>query len=315
MIRECARRLLAGESLRSICGDLNERGDSDGAGRRVEAADAAADAAVGPDQRPARAPRRDRRATRSGRRSSPRPRRRGSGRCSPIRTRRTNRERPPLPARPAAALRPVRADARLAADAPTERAATSARTARASAAAAGSSVMADRWNSSSSRPSCYRLDSPELAAALSRRAAATRTRERWQARDRAGAGPAGRAGQDCTASRGSALSEWLAARTPIEQRLTDAQKQLGAADPHHGAGRLRRQRRPATGALGRLPLTRQHAIVAAVLDHVVVAPAGAATTASTPPVHAGLARLSCRASRRGRSKQPPPRQHVARRRP
>lgn len=69
------------------------------------------------------------------------------------------------------------------------------------------------------------------------------------------------------------MTEWQAARTPIERRVTDAKKQLG---------RLTRTSAVA-GQIGNstelrerwasLPLTRQHAIVAAVLDHITVAPA------------------------------------------
>ena len=68
------------------------------------------------------------------------------------------------------------------------------------------------------------------------------------------------------------MTEWQAARTPIERRVTDAKKQLGRltrttalAGQIGNATELRE--RWAT-----LPLTRQHAIVAAVLDHIVVAP-------------------------------------------
>jgi len=60
VIRECARRALAGDSLRSICIDLNARGVAHGEREAVDVADAQADADVGPDQRPARASRRDR---------------------------------------------------------------------------------------------------------------------------------------------------------------------------------------------------------------------------------------------------------------
>ena len=62
VIRECAARALAGDSLRSICIDLNDRQVETVQGCAVESADVAADADVGPDQRSARAPRRDRRA-------------------------------------------------------------------------------------------------------------------------------------------------------------------------------------------------------------------------------------------------------------
>ena len=68
------------------------------------------------------------------------------------------------------------------------------------------------------------------------------------------------------------LSEWLAARQPIEHRLSQAKRQLArlsrvsVLEGHVGHAPALRERWPD------LPLTRQHAIVAAVLDHVVVGP-------------------------------------------
>ncbi len=67
-------------------------------------------------------------------------------------------------------------------------------------------------------------------------------------------------------------SEWIAAREPIEARLTAARKRLGrfnrfaALDGHIGQGSALQEQWPT------MPLTRQRAIVAAVLDHVVVSP-------------------------------------------
>ena len=74
VIRECAARLLAGEALRSICTDLNERGVPTSTGGRVAGADAAAGCCVsariaGSGSTRARSSR-----PRSGPRSSARPR-------------------------------------------------------------------------------------------------------------------------------------------------------------------------------------------------------------------------------------------------
>ncbi len=60
VVREAATRFLAGESIRSICSGLNERGDADLDGEAVDAADVAANARRAADQRPAQPPRRDR---------------------------------------------------------------------------------------------------------------------------------------------------------------------------------------------------------------------------------------------------------------
>jgi hypothetical protein len=70
-----------------------------------------------------------------------------------------------------------------------------------------------------------------------------------------------------------AMTERQAARTPIERRVTDARKQLGR---HTRTTALAGQIGKSTELRERwssLPLTRQHAIVAAVLDHITVAPA------------------------------------------
>ena len=117
----------------------------------------------------------------------------------------------------------------------------------------------------------YRLDSPELAAAMSGQPGDP-DQERWQTEIEQS-----RQQLDELAAmygrREIGLTEWQAARTPIERRVTDAKKQLGrltrttALDGQVGNATELRER------WSNLPLTRQHAIVAAVLDHIVVAPA------------------------------------------
>jgi hypothetical protein len=69
------------------------------------------------------------------------------------------------------------------------------------------------------------------------------------------------------------FQEWLAARKPIEQRITTARKQLAkvtranALDAYVGKGdELRRD-------WSLLDMSQQHSIVAAVVDHVAVGPA------------------------------------------
>lgn len=117
----------------------------------------------------------------------------------------------------------------------------------------------------------YRLDSPELAAALSAEPGDPDA-ERWQAEmDQS------RAELDQLAAmygrREISLSEWQAARAPVERRISEAKKELGrltrasAIAGHVGHAAELRDR------WQNLPLTRQHAIVAAVLDHLAVAPA------------------------------------------
>ena len=134
----------------------------------------------------------------------------------------------------------------------------------------GTYVMADTLEAFVVEAVLYRLDSPELAAALAGTPPDTdglawqAEVEQSQAQLDEVAGLYGR--------REIGLSEWTAARAPIEQRVTDARKRLSrlnrttALDGHVGNGSDLREK------WAGLPLTRQHAIVAAVLDHVVVGP-------------------------------------------
>ena len=116
----------------------------------------------------------------------------------------------------------------------------------------------------------YRLDSPELAQRLEQ-----------PAHDSDGHGyqleveQANAQLEELAAAYGErafGLREWLAARTPIEHRLAAAKKRLATYDrsavlsAHVGNADALRE------SWTELPLTRQRAIVAAVLDRVVVAP-------------------------------------------
>jgi DNA invertase Pin-like site-specific DNA recombinase len=116
----------------------------------------------------------------------------------------------------------------------------------------------------------HRLDSPELAAVMNgsnadpdaERAQADIEQAQTQLDELAAA----------YGNQAFGLSEWLAARQPIEHRLSQAKRQLArlsrvsVLEGHVGHAPALRERWPD------LPLTRQHAIVAAVLDHVVVGP-------------------------------------------
>ena len=116
----------------------------------------------------------------------------------------------------------------------------------------------------------YRLDSPELVAAM-RGAADDPEAARWQQE----ADDAEAQLQELAtayAAREIGMPEWRTARVPIEQRRTHARKQLAKAtrttvlDGYVGnANQLRAD-------WDALDLTRQHAIVAALVDHVSVAP-------------------------------------------
>lgn len=116
----------------------------------------------------------------------------------------------------------------------------------------------------------YRLDSPDFAAALAG-ANDNPESERW----RQEAADADAQLEELAAAYGKreiGMAEWRAAREPIEQRRTAARKQLAKAtritvlDGYVGnAAALRAD-------WDSLDLTRQHAIVSAIVDHVTVAP-------------------------------------------
>ena len=278
IVRECARRLLAGEALRAICADLNERGVATVTGapwktqtlRRMLMSPASAASA----STAARSSRR-----RSGRRSS-RPRRRpASGRFSPIpRGGRTRRHAATCSSACCAAGSAVRRSFPV--RPPPGSAATCARGGRTSAAVGTSTSTPIRSSSSSSKPCCTvltRPSSPPFSTARGDPDAERAQAEIEQAQAQLDQLASGYGNQ------AFGLSEWLAARKPIEQRLTQAKRQLArlsrvsVLEGHAGHAPALRERWPD------LPLTRQHAIVAAVLDHVVVGPGRRGYNRSTPP--------------------------------
>jgi DNA invertase Pin-like site-specific DNA recombinase len=116
----------------------------------------------------------------------------------------------------------------------------------------------------------HRLDSPELAAAMNG-GSGDPDSERMQAElDEATAHLAELA--QAYGEKRITLGEWLAAREPIERRQATAKRQLArlgrvsVVEGHVGHASALRKLWPD------LPLTRQRAIAAAVLDHVVVGP-------------------------------------------
>jgi len=124
----------------------------------------------------------------------------------------------------------------------------------------------------------HRLDSPQLADTLAGRSSA----------DVHGAGLAEQLAADqqqldelagMFGKQEISAREWRAARTPIEQRVTERKRQLAQSTRTDALLGL-----PTGGEQLRqfwddLPLTRQAAIVAAVLDHAVIAPGTAGARA------------------------------------
>jgi hypothetical protein len=117
----------------------------------------------------------------------------------------------------------------------------------------------------------YRLDTPELADALAGRAAADD-----EAASVADSIAADRAQLDelakLYADRQIGAREWLAARNPIEERVRAAEKRLGRMTRSETLTGLVGNGEELRGRWADLGLSRQHAIIAAVLDHVVIAP-------------------------------------------
>jgi DNA invertase Pin-like site-specific DNA recombinase len=135
----------------------------------------------------------------------------------------------------------------------------------------GIAIKADEVEEFIAEAVLYRLDSPAVAAAVEGRPREPES-ARWHEQltaDRA------QLEQLATAHGEKQISfqEWLAARKPVEERIGHAQKQLAKAtranalDAYVGKGaELRRE-------WSSLDLSKQHAIVAAVVDRVVVGPA------------------------------------------
>ena len=147
-------------------------------------------------------------------------------------------------------------------------------------------INADAGRAIHHRSVLHRLESRDLQRARSAPAAARRTRERcWQEAETAQAQleelPAPTASGEIT------MSEWKAARKPIDQRLTAARKQL-AKVTHGGRARSTSATRPPARRLGIARPQPQHANVAAVLDSVGLARPAAATTVGRVALAAGL---------------------------
>ena len=118
----------------------------------------------------------------------------------------------------------------------------------------------------------HRLDSRELQRTIERRRQRAPQAERWWQEAEAAQQQLEELAE-AYGQREITMSEWKAARRPIEQRLTAARKQLakvthgGLLDSYVGHGERLRADWDA------LDLSQQHAVVAAVLDSVRIGPA------------------------------------------
>jgi hypothetical protein len=127
----------------------------------------------------------------------------------------------------------------------------------------------------------YRLDSPEMAETLTGRAADTS-----EASALADTLAADRAQLDelagLYASRQVGAREWMTARRPIEDRISDTERRLARLTRSETIAGLAGQGAELRRQWGTLNLTRQAAIVAAVLDHAVIGPGDPAARSFDP---------------------------------
>jgi hypothetical protein len=117
-----------------------------------------------------------------------------------------------------------------------------------------------------------RLDTPELAAALAHTRQANTEIEALHTDLAADETMLDQLAQDYAAKTIS-HREWLAARQPIQQRVDTARRRLSRLSPTHHIDEYAGHSRLLRDAWATLPLTRQHAIVQLILDHVAVSPA------------------------------------------
>ncbi len=117
-----------------------------------------------------------------------------------------------------------------------------------------------------------RLDTPELAAALAHTRQANTQVEALHTDLAADETMLDQLAQDYAAKTIS-HREWLAARQPIQQRVDTARRRLSRLSPTHPIDEYAGRSQLLRDAWATLPLTRQHAIVRLILDHVAVSPA------------------------------------------
>lgn len=84
------------------------------------------------------------------------------------------------------------------------------------------------------------------------------------------------------AARQISMREWLAARQAIENRVLDAERRLARATGSEALQGLVGQGDALRSQWSDLNLSRQHAIVSAVLDHAVIGPGSRGAVALDP---------------------------------
>ena len=118
----------------------------------------------------------------------------------------------------------------------------------------------------------YRLDSPELAAAL--KDSRAQQAELGELHDQVAAdqGMLDELAADY-ANKVISRSEWMAARDPIQQRIDQGRRRLARISPTSAIDDYAGNTDLLRSAWSDLPLSRQQAIVKVLVDHLVVNPA------------------------------------------
>lgn len=117
-----------------------------------------------------------------------------------------------------------------------------------------------------------RLDTPELAAALADAHQANAEADQLHTQVATDEAMLDDLAQDYAAHTIS-HREWMAARQPIQTRIDSARRRLSRISPTHRIDEYAGRSQLLRDAWADLPLTRQHAIIRLILDHVVVQPA------------------------------------------
>ncbi len=141
-------------------------------------------------------------------------------------------------------------------------------------------VNADPLEQLVTEATLYRLDTPELAAALNGQASEAPDAARFRSEVAEAQAQLAELGE-AYANKQIGMPELIAARNVIEARLDAARKQLAKLTRTNALDRARRPSRTLRECWDALDLSRQHAIIEAIIDRLTIAPARPATTAST----------------------------------
>ncbi len=133
-------------------------------------------------------------------------------------------------------------------------------------------TMAEPLEATIAEAVLQRLDTPELAAALADIRQADAEAEGLHTQVSTDEAMLDALAQDFAAHTIS-HREWMAARQPIQTRIDAARRRLSRISPTHRIDEYAGRSGLLRDAWADLPLTRQHAIIRLILDHLVVHPA------------------------------------------